>query len=281
MWLITFDPIWTLLLLNERGYRSVISFNLFRLEPSRFKFAMSNISNSSNQVVNKSDQYNQNDLTDQIEEHFESAFTTPVLTTLMFLCTVGTISSIRSIYHIIASLKLRKSLHIVVFSDAIISLAGFLLLDIFIVGAINESVEGSNPAGCWLLPIGILIPNFFGSACTFQLSFLRSTIVKSRIPLPVQEEKNMPRTMIFLGLIFIYECGILLLPRLFDNPPGLVEQVLINYCRMSFIEMNPKIQNIFDLELRQYKNRFVSVKCMLVLKLPPFFPCRVGEGKRR
>ena len=34
------------------------------------------------------------------------------------------------------------------------------------------------------------------------------------------------------------------------------------------------------LELRQYKNGFVSVKCMLVLKLPPFFPCRVDEGKR-
>ena len=35
-----------------------------------------------------------------------------------------------------------------------------------------------------------------------------------------------------------------------------------------------------ELELRQFKNGFVSVKCMLVLKLTPFFPCRVGEGKR-
>ena len=34
------------------------------------------------------------------------------------------------------------------------------------------------------------------------------------------------------------------------------------------------------LELRQYKKGFVSVKRMLVLKLPPFFPCRVAEGKR-
>ena len=35
------------------------------------------------------------------------------------------------------------------------------------------------------------------------------------------------------------------------------------------------------LELRQYKNGFVSVKSMLILKLPPFFPCREGEGKGR
>ena len=34
------------------------------------------------------------------------------------------------------------------------------------------------------------------------------------------------------------------------------------------------------LELRQFKNGFVSVKHMLVLKLPPFFPCRVGKRKR-
>ena len=186
---------------------------------------MSDTSNSSNQGVNKSDQFDQNHLTDQIKENFESAFSTPVLTVLTFLCTVGTISGIRSIYHIITSLKLRKSLHIVLFSDAIISLAGFLLLDIFTVGAINAVVVGSNPAGCWLLPIGILIPAFFGSACTFQLSFLRSTIVKSRINLQVQEKKNMPKTMKLLGLVFIYACGILLLPRLYDNPPGLVEQV--------------------------------------------------------
>ena len=33
-------------------------------------------------------------------------------------------------------------------------------------------------------------------------------------------------------------------------------------------------------ELRQYKNGFVFVKRMLVLKLSPFFPCRVGEGKK-
>ena len=37
---------------------------------------------------------------------------------------------------------------------------------------------------------------------------------------------------------------------------------------------------ILLLELRQYKNEFVSVKRMLALKLPPFFPCRVGDGKR-
>ena len=36
---------------------------------------------------------------------------------------------------------------------------------------------------------------------------------------------------------------------------------------------------VSQLELRHYKNGFVSVKRMLVLKLPPFFPCRVGEGK--
>ena len=34
------------------------------------------------------------------------------------------------------------------------------------------------------------------------------------------------------------------------------------------------------LELRQCMNGFVSVKRMLVLKLPPFFPWREGEGKR-
>ena len=37
---------------------------------------------------------------------------------------------------------------------------------------------------------------------------------------------------------------------------------------------------VSQLELRHYKNGFVSVKRMLVLKLPPFFPCRVGEGER-
>ena len=36
----------------------------------------------------------------------------------------------------------------------------------------------------------------------------------------------------------------------------------------------------YCLELRQYKKGFFSVKRMLVLKLPPFFPSRVGEGKR-
>ena len=35
-----------------------------------------------------------------------------------------------------------------------------------------------------------------------------------------------------------------------------------------------------QLELRQRKNEFVSVKRMLVLKLPPFSPFHVGEGKR-
>ena len=34
------------------------------------------------------------------------------------------------------------------------------------------------------------------------------------------------------------------------------------------------------MSLRQYKNGFVSVKRMFILKLPPFFPCRVGERKR-
>ena len=34
------------------------------------------------------------------------------------------------------------------------------------------------------------------------------------------------------------------------------------------------------LELRQYKNGLVSVKIMLVLKLPPFFPHLHGKGKR-
>ena len=34
------------------------------------------------------------------------------------------------------------------------------------------------------------------------------------------------------------------------------------------------------LELRQFKNGLASVKSMLVLKLPHFFPCREGEGKR-
>ena len=38
--------------------------------------------------------------------------------------------------------------------------------------------------------------------------------------------------------------------------------------------------DLIKLEPRQYKNGFVSVKRMLVLKFPPFFPCRVGEGKR-
>ena len=33
---------------------------------------------------------------------------------------------------------------------------------------------------------------------------------------------------------------------------------------------------LYLLELRQYKNGFVSVKCMFILKLLPFFPCRVG-----
>ena len=34
-----------------------------------------------------------------------------------------------------------------------------------------------------------------------------------------------------------------------------------------------------DLEPRQYMNGFASVKNILVLKLPRFFPCHVGEGK--
>ena len=34
------------------------------------------------------------------------------------------------------------------------------------------------------------------------------------------------------------------------------------------------------LKLRQYKSGFVSRKRMIVLKLPPFFPCCVGQGKR-
>ena len=34
------------------------------------------------------------------------------------------------------------------------------------------------------------------------------------------------------------------------------------------------------LELRKYKNGFVSVKHILVLKLPPFSPCCIGEEKR-
>ena len=47
------------------------------------------------------------------------------------------------------------------------------------------------------------------------------------------------------------------------------------------IRADPSRSNIvFPIEIRQYKNGFVSVKRMLVLKLPPFFPCRVGKGKR-
>ena len=38
--------------------------------------------------------------------------------------------------------------------------------------------------------------------------------------------------------------------------------------------------SFFYLELRQYKNGFVSVKSLMVLKLPRFFPCRVGEWKK-
>ena len=34
------------------------------------------------------------------------------------------------------------------------------------------------------------------------------------------------------------------------------------------------------LELRQFKNGLASVKSMLVLKLPHFFPCPVGERKK-
>ena len=39
-------------------------------------------------------------------------------------------------------------------------------------------------------------------------------------------------------------------------------------------------ENAIFWELRQYKNGFVSKTSMLVLKLPLFSPCRVGEGKR-
>ena len=47
------------------------------------------------------------------------------------------------------------------------------------------------------------------------------------------------------------------------------------------ISLSSNERKIFrSLELRQYKNGFVSVKRMIVLKLPPFFPCRVGEEKR-
>ena len=50
---------------------------------------------------------------------------------------------------------------------------------------------------------------------------------------------------------------------------------------LSRISMNAVGQlYLRELELRQYKNGFFSVKRMLGLKLPPFFPCRVGEGKR-
>ena len=36
---------------------------------------------------------------------------------------------------------------------------------------------------------------------------------------------------------------------------------------------------LHTLELRKYKNNFASVENMLVLKLPRFFPYRVGERK--
>ena len=54
---------------------------------------------------------------------------------------------------------------------------------------------------------------------------------------------------------------------------------------VNFMQMSTMWLCVIDwlstiLELRQYKNGFVSVKRMLGLKLPPFFRCRVGEGKK-
>ena len=45
------------------------------------------------------------------------------------------------------------------------------------------------------------------------------------------------------------------------------------------IQTKLKFRFKWSLELRQYKNGLVSMKRMLVLKLPPIFPCRVGERK--
>ena len=39
-------------------------------------------------------------------------------------------------------------------------------------------------------------------------------------------------------------------------------------------------ERVFGLELRQYKNGLASLKSMLVLKLPPFFPHQHGKEKR-
>ena len=46
--------------------------------------------------------------------------------------------------------------------------------------------------------------------------------------------------------------------------------------RPTFLEAHNSKTSVVR-ELRQYKNGFVSVKRMFVLKLPPFSPCRVGE----
>ena len=46
------------------------------------------------------------------------------------------------------------------------------------------------------------------------------------------------------------------------------------------IKIQCKSEYVSNLEQRHYKNGFVSVKRMLILKLPSFFPCRFGEGKR-
>ena len=64
----------------------------------------------------------------------------------------------------------------------------------------------------------------------------------------------------------------LTLPRIIYSP------LLQLSTKVTFLHRSDYKKN---LELRQYKNGFVSAKRMLVLKMPPFFPCRVvGDGKR-
>ena len=64
----------------------------------------------------------------------------------------------------------------------------------------------------------------------------------------------------------------LTLPRIIYSP------LLQLSTKVTFLHRSDYKKN---LELRQYKNGFVSAKRMFVLKLPPFFPWKVREKGRQ
>ena len=71
---------------------------------------------------------------------------------------------------------------------------------------------------------------------------------------------------------------------MYQNRKPLQKESMVNQSHDSGVDsMNTNSsgmkKNVY-LKLGQYKNGFISVKCMPVLKMPPFFLCRVGDGKR-